>query len=311
MTEKVRVYQNFQNHGNEFFPLRNLPLVNPLPSGVYEFLYDYDNQQGWFKNIDTNYDKLVNLPSREFDEVVNEIGLFLNPETKEAYNRYGFLYKRSMLLYGEPGTGKTCLVNKVSEIVKNNGGIVLFNPNPSLLSKAYEYLNDVQPDVLTLVIFEELDQWLHNNEEEMLHLLDGEIQKSNVIYLSTTNFIDEIPKRICRPGRFSKLIKVDFPNNEARRAYLNMKLTEQDKQIHDVDKWVKVTENLSIDELKETVLSVCCLNQELTSVVKRIMDTKGMQLTMIESVTRENKKREEEMFFNLYGGKYSKKAKHN
>jgi SpoVK/Ycf46/Vps4 family AAA+-type ATPase len=297
MTEKNRVYHKFQNSDNKFYPMKNLPLVNHLPSGVYEFNYDWENEIGNFKRIDTNYDQLVNLPSKEFDSVVNEIGLFLNEETKKSYDKYGFLYKRSMLLYGEPGTGKTCIVNKVSELVRENGGIVLFNPDPAFLPKAYEYLNDIQPNALTMVVFEELDQWLNNREEELLHLLDGEIQKTNVIYLSTTNFIDEIPKRICRPGRFSKLIEVGFPNSEARKVYLDAKLDSSDKNKFNVEKWVKKSEGLSIDELKETVLSVCCLNQELDTVIKRIMETKELQTKMIESKSRAQKNKSRDVAF--------------
>ena len=293
MTEKKKVYHKFQTESNNYHPMRDLPVVNPLPSGVYEFIYDWDSQRGWFKQIDTNHDKLVDLPSKEFDEVVGEIGLFLDKETKNNYEKYGFLYKRSMLLYGQPGTGKTCIVNKVAEIVKQNGGIVLFNPRPNLLSIAYEYLNDIQPDVLTLVVFEELDQLLDQDEETMLHILDGEIQKKNVVYLATTNFIDEIPQRICRPGRFSKLISVDFPNKEARKVYLETKLNETDRRKFNIKEWVAKTENLSIDELKETVLSVCCLNQKLDAVVERILATKEIQGKLIESKARGRRDRDE------------------
>jgi SpoVK/Ycf46/Vps4 family AAA+-type ATPase len=100
--------------------------------------------------------------------------------------------------------------------------------------------------------------------------LDGEIQKSNVIFMATTNHIDKIPARIRRPGRFSSIIEVGFPSEETRLFYLNKKLGGRSG----LGLWAKKTEGFSIDELKETVLAVVCLSQDLDAVIKRVKANK-------------------------------------
>ena len=240
-------------------PPKNVPRLVP---GAYEL--QYNDKIGLLINlISTNSDSLIDLPSPEYTQVVGEISQFLKPETKTRFKEMGFLYKRSMLLEGPPGTGKTCIVNRVAQKVIDAGGIVIFNPDPRLLEMAYEQLNDIQPNTMTLVIFEELDQLLRKHEGSLLSVLDGEIQKDNVVYVATTNFINEIPGRVLRPGRFSSVIKVGFPTTEAREAYLKAK----NVGAKDVKTILKSTENFSIDELTEVVRANYCLGIPLDVTV--------------------------------------------
>lgn len=271
-------YVNFNNYGRTFVGNHNRTEIERLPSGIYELGYDGQRDIVMFNSINTKYDTLLDLPSKEFDHVLKELKLFLRPETKQSFKDYGFLYKRSTLLHGIPGTGKTCLVNRISEEVVKDGGVVIFNPDPRILLKAFKVLEDIQPEVQTMVIFEELDQLAKRHEDDLLHILDGEVQKENIIFMATTNFIDEVPRRLCRPGRFSTILKVDFPGAAARKFYLEQKLLPRDHS--EIDLWVQKTDGLSIDELKETVLAVKCLGQSLDQVLsrlKKVEDRKGVK----------------------------------
>lgn len=237
-----------------------------LPPGMYTFHILPMGGPKLFKKMSHTHDTLVDLPGTAYDQVTKEIVNFLNPTTKQAFTDYGFLYKRSSLLYGPPGTGKTCIVNRVATDVVNNGGVVIFNPNPGELKEAFNILDDLQPEVTTMVIFEELDKMLQHYEGELLNLLDGEVQKNNVVYLATTNFIDQIPTRIRRPGRFSTSVEVDYPTHQARIIYLDTKL----KNLEEANQWAELTEGFSVDELKELVLSVKCLGYSTEEVIPRI-----------------------------------------
>lgn len=225
-----------------------------------------------FKPMQSSHDALIDLPTKEYQHILNEFAQFLKPETKATFTEFGFLYKRSVLLYGAPGTGKTCIVNRLSQQVISQGGVVLFDPNPEMLSSAFELLNKVQPDAVKLVIFEEFDQRMQKSEKSLLSLLDGEIQVPNTLYVATTNYIEKIPERILRPGRFANVIEIQFPDAAAREFYLNTKLNNA----AEAAAWAEQTEGLSIDELKETVLAVKCLGQPLGDVVQKFRKLKGL-----------------------------------
>jgi SpoVK/Ycf46/Vps4 family AAA+-type ATPase len=272
-------------------------LLESPPSGAYRLQYDARNDILYYSPTKLEYDKLVDLPSPEFVEILGEMNQFLDPKTKKSYQDHGFIYKRSVFLYGAPGTGKSCIVNRIAERVQKMEGIVIFNDSPSLTMMALEQLKNYCPNLLTLVILEEFDQIIDPNgmdkEEDMLRLLDGQVQKNNVIFLATTNFLEKIPKRILRPGRFSRLVKVNPPTLEARTRYIE--IVSKDTSI--VKSLAEKTEGFTIDELKEAVLSINCLGYKLDEAVDRIKST-----SEITSRLKNNAQEEDVDLFDDYEG---------
>lgn len=251
--------------------INDVRIEDELKVGAYRLGFDGNRGVLLYNPFQMNYDKIIDLPSVEFDTVVGEINQFLKPETKKSYIDHGFLYKRSIFLHGLPGSGKTCIVNRVCEAVTKVGGIIIFHENRDLTEMALMELQETQPDTLVLVIFEEFDEMMNNtrNEAAILKMLDGQVQKNNAIYLATTNFLEKIPKRVLRPGRFSRLIKVNFPSLEARTKYIS--LVSKNNDI--VSELAEKTEGFSIDELKEAVLSISCLGYSIDETVQRLKDT--------------------------------------
>jgi SpoVK/Ycf46/Vps4 family AAA+-type ATPase len=243
-------------------------LENRIPAGAYRLKV---NREGiiFYTPSKLEYDNLVDLPSQEYESVIGEMNQFLKSETKKSYIDHGFIYKRSIFLHGAPGTGKSCIVNRVCEQVVKMGGIIIFNDTAGVTMMALEQLKTSTPDVLTLVIFEEFDEVIQHDEENLLRLLDGQVQKNNAIYLATTNFLDKIPKRMLRPGRFSRVVEVLPPSTLARLKYIET--VSKNKSI--ITELGEKTEGFTIDELKEAVLSINCLGYKIDEAVYRIKQT--------------------------------------
>ena len=266
-------YDSFINEGPIYVAQKTRASMPVVPPGVYELVQVGQERTLAFKSIKTNHDTLVNLPDAAFKKITDEIDLFLQDATKAKFNKHGLLYKRSSILHGIPGTGKTCIVNKVAADVMAKGGVVIFNPNLQLLKDAFQQLTAVQPDVQTLVILEEFDAYVHDEESRLLSLLDGEIQKDNVIFLATTNYFQEIPPRLLRPGRFSSIIEIGMPTAEARKIFLQAK---SDLSELEIKKWVSMTEDFSVDELTECIRACVCLNYNIEETVERLKELKEM-----------------------------------
>jgi SpoVK/Ycf46/Vps4 family AAA+-type ATPase len=246
-----------------------------LPAGHYQLHYIQEADQLLFERISFNSDEILELPSKEFQLVAGQIDTFLGDDSRKLFNDYNFVYKRSVLMHGVPGTGKTILANRIANKVVAGGGVVLFNPNPQILTKAFKVFDDIQPDTKIVVIFEELDQLLKNYEGELLHILDGEVQKDNIVYIATTNYISKVPARIMRPGRFSSIVQIQYPDAKCREYYLDKKIGHIDSK-EEIKSIVKKTDGFSIDELKEVVLSNKCLQVPLDDVIGRINETKEL-----------------------------------
>ena len=265
---KERSYDSFVNEGPIYLGQQKRDTIPELPAGVYELVLIGQNQTLAFKQIQTNHDTLVDIPDAAYNKITKEIELFLKPETKAKFRKHGLLYKRSSILHGIQGTGKTCIVNKVAQDVMAQGGVVIFNPHLKLLKDAFQQLT-----AQTLVVLEEFDSYVHSHESELLSLLDGEIQKDNVIFLATTNYFEEVPPRLLRPGRFSSIIEVGMPTTAAREAFLKAKtdLNEAELKV-----WLEQTEGFSIDELTECIRACVCLNYTLEETIDRLKKLKEM-----------------------------------
>lgn len=264
-------YEMFFKIQNDYQPTPYVETVSKLSPGMYKTVYDDMTETVSFKVMVSNHDQLVDLPGTEYDSVVSEVDLFLKPETEQRFKDVGFLHKFNILLHGKPGTGKTCLVNRVAQKLIEANAIVLFNPQPFTLQKTFEILDAIQPDTRVLVIFEEMDEHVKRDETSLLHVLDGEVQKKNAMYIATTNYIDKIPARVRRPGRFSSVIEVGFPNVAARQHYLSTKL--KDELL--VNKIAEQTEGFSIDELKEVVRGVYCMNKDVNTYINYVATSCG------------------------------------
>jgi SpoVK/Ycf46/Vps4 family AAA+-type ATPase len=266
-----KAYGSFTRYGNKYVANEDREHIKELKPGVYTPHYDSQRGVFWFQEASVLSDDILDLPSGEYDRVVSEINLFLKPETKSNFKKYGFIYKRSVLLHGLPGTGKTVIAQRlVRDVIKNNG-IVLYVDNPAVLHIAYSVLKDIAPNVFKMVVFEEFDRMIPRHENDLLSILDGEVQQDNVVYVASTNFIDKVPLRLKRPGRFSSVIQVNYPTSEAREFYFKTKLNDSLLAKYLSDN----TEGLSVDELKEVIQAHVILGQDLSNVVTRIKETKG------------------------------------
>jgi len=259
--------------GTEFFPSDDSSIKPKLEAGIYKINFDDRSGKLWFTSIKFSHDNIVDLPTPSFKQVVKEFEYFMTPECRQAFDSYGFLYKRSTLLYGPAGTGKSLLATRIIHKAVSEGAVVFFNPLPFVLEAAYKIMDQLQPETMIVVLFEEFDKLARKSEEDLLILLDGGNQRGNVIYLATTNHIDKISARMKRPGRFSSLVLVDYPDAESRRYYLESKMKITGTEL---DMWVAMSNGLSIDELKESVLSVKCLGNDLREVVQRIRFNRGL-----------------------------------
>lgn len=270
----IKKYETFLKIDKDHSPSPGIEIVGKLRPDVYRVDYDYNTDSVTFVTMESNHDELVDLPGTEYEAVISDVDTFLTPECQARFDAVGFLHKFNILLYGAPGTGKTCLVNRVAQKVIASGGIVLFNPTPVALKTTFTALDSIQPETRVLIIFEEMDDHVRRDEATLLHVLDGEVQKKNAMFIATTNYIDKIPARVRRPGRFSTVVEVKFPNTEARRAYLKTKL----KDVAVIETIVERTNEFSIDELKEVVRGHYCMGKDLNSYISYVAKNSGKEI---------------------------------
>ena len=216
-------------------------------------------------------DELIQLPDMVCNEAIHQIQAFWTEKVKQAMAQRGFLHKRGILMYGEPGSGKTCTIQILVKMLVGNGGIAIHAEDPHVLANCLQLIRRIEPDLPLIVILEDFDTLTDRDRREntWLSVLDGEGQVNNVVFLATTNYIQQLDKRIVdRPSRFDVILKVPMPTAKARAAYIRHK--EPDLSDDDLYEWVQASEHYSIAHLKEMMLSILCYGKTLEETKARL-----------------------------------------
>jgi GTPase SAR1 family protein len=262
--EKENTYYKewVERRPNEFIPTPPIVKRAAIPPGSYTIAWDYQNGNPIFTKRPVKLDELLMLPDPVFKSILSDIQYFW--DNKKRFEEYKFVYKRGILLYGPPGSGKTSLIALLSNDIISRGGVII-NITEAQDLKIYndsvgKIFRNIQPDTPVLTIMEDLDGLVGSKEIEtlLLNTLDGVRQLTNVVYLACTNYPENLEARILnRPSRFDKRYFISLPSSEVRKFYLERKIHPEDLKKLDLDDIVKQTEGLSMAHLGEFVKSTC------------------------------------------------------
>lgn len=165
----------------------------------------------------------------------------------QLFKSIGIKPPRGMLLFGPPGTGKTL----VARAVANETGAFFFLLNgPEIMSKLAgesesnlrKAFSECEKNSPAILFIDEIDAIAPKREKthgeverrivsQLLTLMDGLKQRSNVIVIGATNRPNSIDPALRRFGRFDREIDVGIPDAIGRLEILrihtkNMKLAE-------------------------------------------------------------------------------------
>ena len=249
--------------------------VPKLTPGVYEI--NTNPQFGlYFEKIPVKTEGLIRFPDTNSDKVVNEIQKFWGKE--DNFREYGISYKRGIILYGPPGSGKSCTVQLIMQDVVGRHGVVVAFKDPYIFIDGMRVLRQIQEETPVVVIMEDIDSILQTyNESEILNILDGVNNMDRVVFLATTNYPGELGHRIMnRPSRFDKRFRIGFPSAESRKVYFEHLIGEDKiKKLRlDIKKWVADTDEFSIAHLKELFVAVVILGDDYDQALHTLKNMK-------------------------------------
>lgn len=251
-----------------------------LPPGVYVIA---STPAGFvFVPRELKTDNLLRFEDPTHQEIIGEIDNFWS--LKPKYSTMGFLHNRSLLMWGPPGSGKSCISKIVVSDVIDRDNIVINCTSLYGMAAALHELREVEPDRQMLVLMEDIDSI--DGQHKLLPLLDGEDTVDNILYLCTTNYIDRLSDRIMRPGRIDRKISVPCPPRTGRVAFLSNKLGEKATEI---DSLADATQGLSFAHLRELLVGIYCLGQDPEKVIKRLHNKGAEELTPREEMKMDRK----------------------
>lgn len=253
--------------------------VEQVPAGVYEIGWNGQLGTHTLKKQPFTTDELYHLPSPEIMDILKDIENFWT--RKEVYRKYNFVHKRGILMYGEPGCGKSGIIQILANMIMELNGIVINIKSHQDIDNFIEFIptfRKIEPDRPLVVILEDIDALSgedRHSTSQLLNILDGVKQIEGVVYIATTNYPEKLQERLTnRPSRFDRRYKIGLPSEEIRRAYLTNKLNEDDLANIDIEKWIKRTDSMSLSHLKEVVVSVVVMGRTFEETMDSLEELK-------------------------------------
>jgi SpoVK/Ycf46/Vps4 family AAA+-type ATPase len=253
-----------------------LPTVNAIPAGFYKVKYDSAIGGYHLASKNVSSDELYELPSDELVDIIEDIKKFW--ENRHKYKQYNFIHKRGILLYGDPGAGKSGIIQLCTKnLITEQNGIVISIADTNDIENYVNFiqkLRAVEPERPLIVIMEDIDAIAADTSwasSQLLNMLDGVDQIENVVYIATTNYPEKLADRITnRPSRFDRRYEVEMPTDLVRESYITNKLTEEDLRAIDINIWVEKTKGMSLAHLRELIVSVITLGNTFEETIDRL-----------------------------------------
>ena len=143
--------------------------VGELVPGYYDL--SSANGQVFFVPVHARTDELLEFPDSASEQVIQGIGDFWDRE--DMYRKYDIPFRRGILLWGPPGSGKTSTLQLIARDVVNRGGVV-FSYRACFMD-AYRQFRDIQPDTRIVCLMEDFETTLAKSESHILNMLDGRL----------------------------------------------------------------------------------------------------------------------------------------
>merc|ERR1739845_216508 len=188
----------------------------------------------------------------------------------ELYADIGIKPPKGVILYGEPGTGKTLLAKAVanstsatflrvvgSELIQKYLG-----DGPKLVRELFRVAEEHSPSI---VFIDEIDaigtkrydsnsggeREIQRTMLELLNQLDGFDSRGDVKVIMATNRIDSLDPALIRPGRIDRKIEFPAPDEKTKRRIFNIHIGKM--TLHDdvnVEEFVLAKDDLSGADIK-------------------------------------------------------------
>ena len=261
---------NYNSRTKTYTPMGVLNLKEAIKPGYYDGFFTDEGPR--IRKIETRLDGLVTFGRGVAGQIVDEIEQFWGSEQqfRKINKSIKVLYKRGILMYGPPGCGKSSMISIImNEVVKRKGIALRFNGS-NVTTEFIRMIRQVQPSTKIIVVLEDIDGFIsRNGEEDILNMLDGvDTVLDNILFIATSNYVQDLSTRLLRPSRFDLKIELDYPEAAMRKKYLQelYKSTGTSKG-QNLSQSVRDTEGFSFADLKELFISTCVFGRDYKKAV--------------------------------------------
>ena len=210
------------------------------------------------------FDKVIG-----YDAIKNELLQICDMvRNHEIYEKMGARLPNGVLMYGDPGLGKTLMAKSfISESGMKAYTVRKSKGSEDFIGEIADTFAKAKKNAPAIILFDDMDKFAneddnHKDTEEYVAVQSGidEVKDCGVFVLATANDIRKLPDSLLRAGRFDKKISVKHPNdNDAYRIiehYLASKKVSEEVSVEDLTKMMSYSSCADLEAiLNEAAIS--------------------------------------------------------
>lgn len=240
-------------------------------------LYHQVDRQSCFEKYNRPHRSFndVFIPKRQQKILTESIQKFCNSE--KWYNDHHIPYHFGIMLHGNPGTGKSSVVQVISSLIDCDVFYITADGLMDSIANAH-WIEYRSKDRMRIIIVEDIDtnSFTRNRKKtddngnmawekkpvsigSLLNFMDGYGSPDKVIWVMTTNHLDDLDPALVRPGRIDLVMEIGYVNDETFSDFIRYHFGEKPGNVHVrdgitcADLQTKVMEGWTKEQLTEYV----------------------------------------------------------
>ena len=218
---------------------------------------------------------------------------------REVYDALGAKLPQGILLYGDPGLGKTLMAKSFIEesglpafTVRRNKG------SEDFIGEITETFTKAKASTPSIVFLDDMDKFAneddhHKNAEEYVAVQSGidEVKNCDVFVIATVNEIWNLPDSLTRAGRFDRRYEIDCPTGKDAAAiiahYLSDKKVSGSVNMEDLTKMISYSSCAELETiLNEAAIKAAYARKENVEMEDLVQAVLGMQYDSPDNYTK-------------------------
>lgn len=239
---------------------------HPLSFSVFVEKKNLFRLRKYARKIDRNSTTIVVppiLPRGMLTEIYkNTIGFLASGKSeKELYKEYDIPYKRGILLSGKPGCGKTMTCKWLRNLAINHDFyyrvVTLEEYEHARQHGSVRALFGAPRNRPGIIFFDDLDVMVKDRKTGNLEIMpfltnmDGIYPAEGVVFVFTTNVMEELDEAFVRPGRIDLWLPFAPPGKKLRQQFVEERFHKNILAGVDVDDIVERTNDYTFAEIEE------------------------------------------------------------
>lgn len=173
---------------------------------------------------------------------------------KSLLENQKIMLPKGVIFHGRPGNGKTLILREFAKSF-NAPIYTITGENDNVCAEIIEKFTKARDKEFALILIDEIDLIIGNSariERTLQQEMDGIETRGSILVLATTNHIRNIDDALLRPGRFDRIIEINYPDKESRKTIVKnfVRDLDVDDTKVDYDHVAKCCSRCSVAELK-------------------------------------------------------------